>query len=88
MNQRVSEERTSLIRLHEHTLTVQPDAIRVLIFSFYDFSECHLTLLISDPSASLRMTWWRGASRRLSRAGREKKPAKRMFREARKAGLL
>jgi len=37
----MSEERTSLIRLHEHTLTVQPDAVRVLIFSVYDFSECH-----------------------------------------------
>ncbi len=37
----MSEERTSLIRLHEHALTVQPDAVRVLIFSVYDFSECH-----------------------------------------------
>ena len=53
---RMSEERTSLIRLQEHAFTLQPDAVRVLIFSVYDFSECHLTRLISDPSTSLRMT--------------------------------
>ena len=52
----MSEERTSLIRLQEHAFTLQPDAVRVLIFSVYDFSECHLTRLISDPSTSLRMT--------------------------------
>ena len=49
-------------------------AVLVLIFSVYDFSECHLTLLISDPSTSLRMTWWRGASRLWSRAGPRGKP--------------
>ena len=41
MNQRMGEERTPLIRLHEHALAVQPDVVRVLIFSFYDFSENH-----------------------------------------------
>ena len=38
----MSEERTSLIRLQEHAFTLQPDAVRVLIFSVYDFSECHI----------------------------------------------
>ena len=41
VNKRMGEECTPLIRLHEHTFTVQPDTVRVLIFSFYDFSECH-----------------------------------------------
>ena len=26
--------------LHKHVLAVQPDAVRILIFSVYDFSEC------------------------------------------------
>ena len=30
-----------LIRLHEHTFTVQPNAVRILFFSFYDFSKSH-----------------------------------------------
>jgi len=37
----MSEERTPLIRLHEHAFAIQPDAVRVMIFSVYDFSECH-----------------------------------------------
>ena len=60
----MSKECTPLIRLHKHAFAVQPDAVRVMVFSFYDFPECHKK---------------RGAARRLSRAGREKKPAKRMF---------
>ena len=46
----MSEERTSLIRLHEHTLAVQPDAVRVLVFSVYDFSECHNFGALRDDS--------------------------------------
>ena len=53
MNQRMSEERTSLIRLHEHALAVQPDAVRVLIFSVYDFSECHNFEALRADSLSL-----------------------------------
>lgn len=45
MNQRMSEECAPLIRLHEHALTVQPDAVRILIFSVYDFSESHGLIL-------------------------------------------
>ena len=41
MNERMSEECTPLIRLHKHAFAVQPDAVRVLFFSFYDLSECH-----------------------------------------------
>ena len=44
---------TPLIRLHEHAFAVQPDAVRVLVFSVYDFSECH-KFHLTDPSSSLR----------------------------------
>ena len=63
MNERMSEESTPLIRLHEQAFAVQPDAVRVLVFSFYDFSERHKI---------------RGASRRQSRAGRKDNASKRM----------
>ena len=52
MNQRMGEERTPLIRLHEHTFAVQPDAVRVLFFSSYDFSESHkIWALLADSLA-------------------------------------
>ena len=59
----MSEECTPLIRLHEQTFAVQPNAVRVLVFFFYNLSECHKI---------------RGASRRLSRAGREENASKRL----------
>ena len=37
----MSEESTPLIRLHEQAFAVQPDAVLVLVFSFYDLSEGH-----------------------------------------------
>ena len=41
MNKRMSEECTPLIRLHKHAFAVQPDTVHILLFSFYDFFECH-----------------------------------------------
>ena len=59
----LGKESTPLIRLHKHAFAVQPDAVHVLVFSFYDFSECHKI---------------RGALRLRSRARREGKTTKRM----------
>lgn len=41
MNERMSEESTPLIRLHEHTFAVQPDAVLVRFLMGYDFLESH-----------------------------------------------
>ena len=38
---RMSEERTPLIRLHEHAFAVQIYTVLVLIFAGYDFVEGH-----------------------------------------------
>ena len=44
MNQRMSKERTPLIRLHENSFTVEVDAVRVGLLTRYDFFECHYFL--------------------------------------------
>ena len=72
MNQRMSEECTSLIRLHKHAFAVQPDAVLVRFLTGYDFLESHKIEALRAFGLA---------------PGAIKKDAKRMFREARKAGL-
>ena len=64
MNERMSEECTPLIRLYEHSLTVQPDAVLVLLLTGQDFFVGHATLLKCFENRALR-------AHNLSRLARE-----------------